>query len=48
MWGFVPEHLGQSFSEDLDNIRLERFDLKAKGLGKSNQSELLKLAMNGG
>lgn len=48
MWGFVPEHLGKEFAEDLDDIRLERMDLKSKGLGKSNASELLKLAMNGG
>lgn len=48
MWGFIPEHLGTEFAEELDSIRLERLDLKNKGLGKSNEAKMLKLALNGG
>lgn len=47
-WSMIPEHLGNEFAEELDSVRHERLDLKARGLGKSNESELLKLAMNGG
>jgi hypothetical protein len=48
MWNFVPKHLGYQFAEELDAIRKERLELKANGLGKSNQANLLKLGMNGG
>jgi hypothetical protein len=47
-WGFVPEHLGTEAAEELDAMRLERLALKASGQGKSNDANLLKLAMNGG
>lgn len=45
---FIPEHLGIEFAEELGSIKNERLELKAKGLGKSNDAELLKLSMNGG
>lgn len=47
MWNFVPEHLGSEFAEELNEIRLERLAMKANGLGKSNEAELLKLGTNG-
>ncbi len=47
-WEMIPEHLGSEFAEELNAVRQERLDLKHKGLGKSNDAELLKLAMNGG
>lgn len=47
-WKFIPEHLGEEFAEELESIRLERINLKAKGLGKSDEANLLKLSLNGG
>lgn len=47
-WNFIPEHLGIEFAEELKAIKLERLELKHKGLGKSSDAELLKLGMNGG
>ena len=48
LWNIAPEHLGKEFSEELDTMRLERIDLKHRGLGKSSDANLSKLAMNGG
>lgn len=47
-WQAIPEHLGIEFAEELESVRQERIKLKANGQGKSNDAELLKLAMNGG
>lgn len=47
-WKFIPEHLGDEFAQELESIRLERISLKARGLGKSDDANLLKLSMNGG
>ncbi len=48
MWGIGPAHLGPEAPEELDVMRCERLSLKAQGLGKSSESELIKLSMNGG
>lgn len=48
MWGIGPEHLGPEAPEELDVMRVERLTLKANGLGKSNDAEMAKKAMNGG
>lgn len=48
MWGFIPEHLGEEFAEELDCIRQERLELKRAGKGKSEEANLLKLSLNGG
>ena len=47
-WGMTPAHLGPEFAEELKAVKEERLTLKRNGLGKSNDAELLKLAMNGG
>lgn len=47
-WEFSPRHLGKKFAITIGDVKNERIGLKKKGLGKSNEAELLKLGLNGG
>lgn len=45
-WYQIPEHLGRELAEEIEVVKQERVLLKSQGLGKSTQSDLIKLSLN--